>query len=133
MYEEPNAEERRQQEDDGQNAQWVKDHPEIVIAPENLRECEPEIAEFEKMLEMFESTHPLAELFLIVDLTSEEAPKHPLREPARKALVPIVAKMNVIKNETNIPPEKCEELREKYMKLSRAVGMINHGKVDHTR
>jgi len=133
IYKEPKAEERNVQEDNDRYEQWMKDHPETVIAPENLRECGPEIEEFEKMLKAFESEHSLEELSLIIDLTPEEAPNHPVREPAKKALVPIVAKLNILKNETNITAEKHDELKAKYKRLSRAVGMINNNKVDHDR
>lgn len=76
-------------------------------------------------------TRSLAELHLIIDLKPEDAPKYPLRESAKTALIPIVEKLNILKKETNITPEKHEELKAKYMKLSRAVGIINNNKVDH--
>ena len=131
---EPSAEEQNlSEEQEEQYRQWMKDHPETVIAPEDLRECGPEIAEFEEMLASFELIHSLAELHLIIDLKPEDTPKHPLRESAKTALIPIVAKLNILKKETNIMPEKHEELKAKYMRLSRAVGMINNNKVDHNR
>lgn len=131
---EPNAEEQNlSEEQEEQYKQWMKDHPETVIAPEDLRECGPEIAEFEEMLASFELTHSLAELHLIIDLKPEDAPKYPLREAAKAALIPIFAKLNILKKETNIAPEKHEELKEKYTHLSRAVGIINNNKVDHNR
>ena len=111
----------------------MKDHPETVIALEDLRECGPEIAEFEEMLVSFELIHSLADLHLIIDLKPEDAPKYPLRESAKAALIPIVAKLNILKQETNIAPEKHEELKAKYKHLSRAVGMINGNKVDHNK
>ncbi|MDP2690915.1 MAG: hypothetical protein Q8O95_00720 [bacterium] len=101
--------------------------------PEDLRPCEPEIQKFEEMHKSFELEHSLAALHLIVDLTPEEAPKHTIREPARKALIPIVAKLNLLKKETDISSEKYEVLNAKYKVLSRAVGMINRNRVDHTR
>ncbi|MDO8585335.1 MAG: hypothetical protein Q7R85_04455 [bacterium] len=116
-----------------QYEQYVKDHPETVIAPENLRECGPEIAEYEEMLVSFESAYSLAELHLIIDLKPEDAANYPLRESAKAALVPIVEKMNILKKETNIAPEKREELKARYERLSKAVGIINNNKVDHTR
>jgi hypothetical protein len=131
---EPSAEEQNlSEEQEDQYKQWMKDHPETVIAPENLHECGPEIAEFEEMLASFELIHSLAELHLIINLRPEDAPKYPLRESAKTALIPIVAKLNILKKETNIAPEKHEELKAKYMRLSRAVGMINNNKVDHNR
>ena len=133
IYKGPNAEEQESQEGDDQYEQWIKDHPETVTAPENKRECGPEIAEFEAMIVSFESTYSLPELLLIIDLTPNEAPKHPIREPAKNALIPIVALMNKLEKETDITSEKHKELRAKYMHLSRAVGIINRNKVDHNR
>lgn len=134
LIKEPNAEERNLSEErEERYKQWMKDHPETVITPENLRECGPEIAEFEEMLASFELIHDIAELHLIIDLKPEDAPKYPLRESAKVALTPIVAKLNMLKKETNITPEKHAELKVKYMYLSRAVGRINNNKVDHNR
>ena len=133
IYKGPNAEKQESQEGDDQYEQWMKDHPETATAPENKRECGPEIAEFEAMIASFESTYPLSELLLIIDLTPNEAPKHPIREPAKNALIPIVALINKLEKETDITSKKHEELRAKYMRLSRAVGIINGNKVDHNR
>lgn len=115
------------------NEIYKKPGAEAVIVPEDLHESGPQITEFEEMLALFESEYFLAELLLIIDLTPEETPKHLIRELARKALIPIVAKMNILKKETNISPEKFEELKAGYMRLSRAVGIINNNKVDHNR
>ncbi len=80
---------REEQEEDDQYEQYMKDHPDRIIAPEDLREGGPEIAAFEEMLVSFESAHSIAELNLIVGLTPQEALNHPVREPARVALFPI--------------------------------------------
>jgi hypothetical protein len=112
---------------------WIKNHPETEIAPDTLRESAEEIAEFDTMIDVFESEHPLEELLSIVDLTPEQAMVHPVREPARKALSPIVAKLHALRDETNITPEKYKELQERYKRISRAVGIINNNKIDHTR
>ncbi len=90
-------------------------------------------AEFDDMLAAFESFHSIAELHSIIDLTPREAPNHPIREPARLALIPIVSKLNALKQKADTSPEEREELKAKYMRLSRAVGMINNDKVDHSR
>lgn len=129
----PTPEQLKQQEEMAQYAQWMQDHPEKVIAPEDLRESGPEVAEFEKMIDLFRSEYPLAKLYSIIDLTPEKAPHHPLREPARVALNPIVAKLNILKKETNISEEKYEELKAQYRNISRAVGVINKNKVHHDR
>ena len=124
---------QQEREDAERLVDYLARHPDPVISPENLREAGPEIAEFEALVVSFESMHSLAELHSIIDLTPTEAPKHAIREPARVALIPIVALLNILKKETNISIEKHEELKAKYKQLSRAVGMINNNKVDHNR
>ncbi|MFA6365442.1 MAG: hypothetical protein WCW78_03515 [Candidatus Paceibacterota bacterium] len=126
------SEEQKQQEE--RYAQWMADHPEVKISPENLRECGPEIEEFEEFITSFETTYSLEELLSITDLASKEGQRNPLREQAKVALNPIVATLNTLKRETNISPEKYEELKEEYRRLSRAVGMTIEGdKIDHSR
>src|SRR3989344_5289654 len=104
-----------------------------LLADYLARHPEPEIAQFENIIALFESTHSLEDLHLIIDLTPQEAPKNAIREPARVALIPIIALLNTLKKKTNISTEKYEELKEKCRRLSRAVGMINNNKVDHNR
>lgn len=132
----PSPEEQKRQQEQ-EDAEWLVDylakHPETEIHTEGLREAGPEIAQFESMIISFESNHSLEELNSIIDLSPKEAPQHPTREPARVALIPIVALLNTLEKETNISPEKHEELKSQYKKLSRAVGMINNNKVDHNR
>jgi len=128
-----NPKEQQEREDAEQLADYLTRHPEPVISKEDLREAGPEIVEFEAMTALFESMHHLKELNSIINLTPVEAPKHPTREPARLALIPIVVLLNTLKKETDITPTKHEELKAKYMRLSRAVGIINNNKVDHNR
>jgi hypothetical protein len=128
-----NTKEQQDIEGSEQLADYLLKHPEPIISKEDLREAGPEIVEFEHMITSFETMHSLEELHSVIDLTPVEAQKHPTREPARVALVPIVAKLNTLKNETDITSEKYEELKAKYKRLSRAVGMINNNKVDHNR
>ncbi len=126
--------ERQDREDAEELAGHFAIHPEELVHPVQLRECGPEVAEFEGMLDAFESHHSLSALHALTYLTFEESRAHPIREPARLALVPIVAKMNSIKNETNISPERYKEINAKYKRLARAVGNIDkNGKVDHDR
>lgn len=108
-------------------------HPEQLMVPQNLREAGPEIREFENLVALFEAIHSFEKLHSIVNLTPVEAAIHPIREPARVALIPIVALLNTLKKETNISTERHEYLKAKYKRLSRAVGMINKNKVDHNR
>ncbi|HLD60750.1 MAG TPA: hypothetical protein VJA27_01295 [Patescibacteria group bacterium] len=98
--------------DDEQYKQWMADHPEREIAPGDLRESGPEIAEFEQMINSFESTHSIAELHLIMDLTPEDAPNHPVREPARIALYPIVAKLDILKKKQIFLPKNIRNWKQ---------------------
>lgn len=114
-------------------ADWLARFPEKIVSMVERRDSGNEILEFEDLIENFKNTHSLSELNTIIDLKPEDAQNHPLREPARLALIPIVAQMNTLKNETDISEEKHNELKAKYVILSRAVGMINKNKVDHNR
>ncbi|MHB8831264.1 MAG: hypothetical protein ACYC44_04080 [Patescibacteria group bacterium] len=114
-----------------QAAQWLKDHPELVAVPEVLKESGPEIAQFEEIIAAFEAEHPLEQLHQIVDLTVEQAPHHPIREPARQALLLITPKLLALKRDADISEEKYEEMKALYKRLSRAVGAVRNNKVDH--
>jgi len=96
-------------------------------------ECEEKIAEYETLIADFEAEHDLEALHAIVELTPDDAPHNELREPARLGLFPIVKLMNFLESQSNVSRERFEELKQNYKKLSRAVGMINRGIVDHTR
>ena len=67
----------------------------------------------------------------ITDLTPTEAPFHPVREPARIDLIPIVSTLKDLKETTNISTLRYEELQWEYKTLSQAVGIINNNKVLH--
>lgn len=124
---------QQEKEDTEQVASHFSIHPEQLIPSEILRECGPEVFEFEEMLVLFESKHSLVELHSIIDLTPADAPKHLIRESARIDLTRIHTMKTILKKETNISDEKYKELDIKYLKLSRAVGIINKNKVDHNR
>jgi len=129
----PTPEENNEAKGDEMLADYLAKNPDVVISPEDLREAGPEISQFENLITQFESTHDLEALHAITDLTPAEAPNQSIREPARIDLNPIVALFNTLKEETNISKERLDELKAKYKILSRAVGMINNNKVDHTR
>jgi hypothetical protein len=124
---------REKQEQEDQYAAWMEDYPETVIPPEQRRECGPEVEQFKGMVSSFEATYPLAELHAITEITSAEMNDHPLRTPAKNALIPIQEQMKLLEKETDISAEGLKELKALWKRLSQAVGMINAGKVDHTR
>jgi hypothetical protein len=113
---------------------WMAKYGTGEIPPEKRREAGPEIEELEGMFENFEQTHDIIALNAITDLTPEEAPNHPIREPAREALRLIVNKLQLIKDETNITAEKYAELKAKRKRLAQAVGAVvkNINIVDHS-
>ncbi|MDD2785878.1 MAG: hypothetical protein PHS79_03215 [Patescibacteria group bacterium] len=119
------------EEQAAQAAAFLEDYPETVVTPENRRSCEAEIAEFESLVSAFEVEHSLEALTAIVDLTPEQAATHSIRQPAKLALNPIVALLNSIEN--NVSEAEFNELKARYKRLSRAVGIINKNKVDHNR
>lgn len=110
-----------------------QDAQEAAAAPEGKRECGPEVSLFNELIEAFEREHSLEALHAIVELAPKDAPNHPVREPARKALVAIYEQLKIVENETNISSDELYELQQKRKRVSQAVGMINRGIVDHTR
>ena len=60
--------EQQRREDAERLVDHFKSHPE---SPVSLREAGPEIAKFEDMVTLFEATHSLAQLRLIVDISSD--------------------------------------------------------------
>lgn len=116
--------------DEEQLQQWTKDHPIAEVTPEDLFDWEPEIMKFEKMIAIFEAEYSLEELHTIIDLRPEDVATYPVREAAKAALGPIVRQLNSL---ISMRPSERDKLKEKYMRLSRAVGIINNNKVDHNR
>ena len=96
---------------------------------ESLRESGPEILKLEEMFTSFEQNHSVESLHAIT--TVEEALNSEIRKAAKEALKPILDQLSILLNETNMTSEQYIELKGKYMNLSRAVGMINSGKVNH--
>lgn len=95
------------------------------------RDCNQEVIELKNLFEAFETNNSIDKLYSIINLTYKDAPNHPIRESARQDLIPIVTKLNILKEETNITMEKYEELNNHYKYLSKAVGIINGDKVRH--
>jgi hypothetical protein len=96
-----------------------------------LRSCEREVVEYERLIEDFRQNHSLQKLHAIDTLLPHEAPHSQLRERARKDLIPIVKLMNTLKAETDITDERWEHMKGRYLVLSRAVGIINKTQIRH--
>jgi uncharacterized protein involved in exopolysaccharide biosynthesis len=124
-------EQTRLQEEADLLADYLIRHP-------NLKPLSPEIAEqvqeeFDSLISLFESKHSLEELHSIIDLTTKEAPNHPIREPARVDLIEIEARLSKLKPTYGEGSPEYKSIKEQYKRLSRAVGIINNNKVDHTK
>jgi hypothetical protein len=101
---------------------------------QRLREYEEDVVGFKELIAAFKDKHSLEELLDITELTPAEAPFHPVREPARLDLIPIVQALKTMWEETTINmygKDLYRELEAEYRILSRAVGMINNNKVRH--
>jgi len=138
---------------------FLNDHPEAAPQKETRRDCEKEKGELLQLIDEFGKNHSLEGLNAVTDvspdlynllarykrmtaeeiestsasLTPEDANKFRTRVPAKDDLTPIVALLNILEKETNITGLDLDKLTSAYKVLSRAVGMINNGKVDHTR
>jgi len=110
---------------------WLPFYKEEVTPERERRDGSQEIIELQNLFTEFTAKHSLDELYAIVNLTVEDAPSHPVREPARKDLAPIVARLNILKQETNIATERYDELQAQYENLSKAVGIVSGGKIRH--
>lgn len=64
-------------------------------------------------------------------LAPEDQVKFEMRRAAKKDLVPIVAKLGILKKEKNISAEKYGELNERYKNLAKALGNIQQNRVNH--
>lgn len=113
---------KQEQEEDDRCAMYLQMHPEPSLSPEDLRGVELQITDFREMLLVFEGKYSLEDLHAIVDLSPKDAPLHPLREPARRDLIPIVEKLNVLKGILGEESYEYRELYKKYLLLSSAVG-----------
>ena len=109
---------------------WFEMHPETV---NEYREAGPEIAKFEAMVANFKEEYDLEALHAIHELSVKDSRSHPIREPARLAIIPIISLLTVLKKETNITEEKYKELEDSYNVLNRAVGHIKNDILYHDR
>lgn len=94
-------------------------------------ECGPHIKRLEKVLDML-SREELLDILNAIE-TEKEARSNMERDLAEGFLVPLVEKMHFLRDRTDITDKEYDNLHEKYKIISRAVGMINGGLVDHDR
>lgn len=104
---------------------YLPKYEEEIIPEQERRDCQQEVAELQDMLAAFEAKHPIDELYAIIDLAVKDAPSNAMRESARVDLEPIATKLDILKKETDISSEKQDELQNRYVYLSKAVGMID--------
>lgn len=118
---------------DSAYADMLAEYKALSASKETNKETEPEVSLFNELIAKFEEEHSLEALHQIIDLTPSDASLHPVREPARIALKEIVAQLKIVRSMKDIPPEILATINEDYLRVSRAVGIINSNKVDHTR
>ena len=123
--------EKQDRKDADRLADYLIRHPNLEPLSPSL--VEQTRTEFDSLVASFEAKYSLEQLHSIIDLTPQEAPNHPLREPARVALIPIVKLLNDLKAIYGETSSEYQSLKEKHLRFSRAVGMINKNKVDHNR
>ena len=109
---------------------WLSQIPETPPPREEI-ESGLEILEFETMISVHEREGLVRELMAITTL--EETLASSSRKLVKDALGPILKKLQDLENKKDISPDKLAELRKRYKNLSQAVGIVNSGKVDHTR
>ena len=103
---------------------WLKiTEQENAAKPSEQLDEEKTRAELNEIFEVWLTSERLEPLRALT--TQAEAVANPLRREAKEALERIVERINKLDR----PPE----LLEKYKKLSRAVGIMSGGVVDHTR
>ena len=105
---------------------WPRENREAYLI-----ESGPHIEALKQMFAPFLEESFLAALNTLT--TEEEARSNEERDSANKILSSIMRELTFLSNETNITCEEYNDLYEKYKILSRAVGIINRGIVDHTR
>lgn len=106
-------------------------HEEAVASSEKV-DYQPTLVEFEQMFTEFYQAHSVEALMAITEFISvEDIRSNPIREPARLALIPITEKLNFLQEQTNIPDEKLQELKDKYHQLWKAVGVVRDSRVVH--
>lgn len=101
----------------------IAKHTELGASAEGKEDHSETVARLEVSFAQFETDFSLEELFAITNITREEAESHPVREPARLALYPIVEDLKFLKEKTNIPPDDLAVLKAKYTRISQAVGV----------
>lgn len=119
----------QQRIEDEQAAHWM-----AQIAKEEAAEPKPEptekeraVAEAEALLEKWTEAETLAQLNALIE--EKEAMESPLRKEAKDALAALTKAKKLLE-----PDGKwTSELEARRTRLGNAVGMINRGKVDHTR
>lgn len=121
----------REQEEAELLAGYLIYHPDPKPLPRDL--VEKTRAEFNSLVAEFELRFSLEGLHSIIDLTPEEAKNHPLWGPANTALAKIVEILNKLKATYGETSLEYQSVKEKYMRLSRAVGILHNNTVDHTR
>lgn len=120
-------------EQEAQAAYWLEiTEKELREAAKNKpaqAEIERAAAEVEALLAEWLTPEKLEPLQAIE--TAAEAAASPERQTAKQALTEILSRIKIL--ETTLPAAEIDQLMKRHRILSRAVGVINSGRVDHSR
>jgi hypothetical protein len=113
-------------------------HPDIIEGGEtpdryegSRRECGPEVKEYIALYKETLEQYDIAGLYEILD--AAEARESETRKAVMLVCAEFNKRMKTLKAESTITETELAELKSMYKNLSQATGMINSGRVDHTR
>lgn len=128
MFIGPNPERIQRQEDEARLQAFLEKHPEFAV--EEQIDSQTELLKAESLISGFEGNFDLSALHAIS--TEAEARESELRNRAKDALGPIWTVVRpLVADESELPAEDKAKLKARWQGISRAVGMINSGKLRH--
>lgn len=116
-----------------QAREYEESHSSSETAQLSPERCAEMVAELEGLYIAFEQKHDIEALYAITELDSEVAKDHPIREPARQDLPPIIAILKILEKQDAVSDEVFFQILDGQLRADRAVGTINNGRVDHWR
>lgn len=124
----PSPEQIQRQEDEARLQAFLEKHPEFMV--EEQIDSQAELLKAESLINEFEGNFDLSALHAIS--TEAEAKESELRSRAKDALGPIWTVVRpLVADESELPVEDKAKLKAQYQVISRAVGIINSGKLRH--
>ena len=111
--------------------QFMRNNPDVKVPDEERLEHVGGIRIAEIHFEFFEKSVDIEALY--ATQTKEETENNANREVAKELIKPMLKMIQRLKAESDIPEDVYDELFERYIYYSRAIGVINNGMVDHER